>query len=322
MKTAPRAILFFFLFLACPFTAAFSFEGPFQARNLYPIFLHANQPYLEKAEMENSASLSLSHSSTYTVDSSADWDVNLDMEITSLNFTYRRILRDFIEFDLDVPVLVIGEGFMDGFLESYHSTFGFADYGRSRRPNNEFLYEIKKDGVLLVKGHSDTKLGDVRLALKKSLISLNGLALSVKGDVEVPVGNAKEGYGNGSLDAGAAVLLDMRITDRLMSYWSFGAVFPGDVKGHETIDLRNFIYGGGAIEADAGKGFGLLVQVMGQSSFFPETGVEAVDGEAVMITFGGRYHKGGNSFDLSLTEDLNVSGSPDFIANLTYKMEL
>jgi len=66
----------------------------------------------------------------------------------------------------------------------------------------------------------------------------------------------------------------------------------------------------------------LLVQVLGQSSFFPETGVEAVDGEAVMITFGGRYHKGSSSFDLSLTEDLNVSGSPDFIVNLTYKMNL
>jgi hypothetical protein len=80
-------------------------------------------------------------------------------------------------------VLILGAGFMDGFLEEYHDTFGFSDYGRSERPKNEFLYEVKRDGALIIQGKSGVRLGDIRLALKKSLISSDDFGLSVKGDV-------------------------------------------------------------------------------------------------------------------------------------------
>ena len=41
-----------------------------------------------------------------------------------------------------------------------------------------------------------------------------------------------------------------------------------------------------------------------------------------MIVFGGRYKKGTKSVELSLTEDLSESGAPDFIVNLTYKVNI
>jgi len=323
VKAFCRALVCILLILMCSLSAAYSLEGPFQVKNLYPIVLHADQPYLEKAGIESSMSYSLSHSSTYTVQSSGHWIIDLDMEVTELNFRYKRIIKDVVEFDMDVPVLVIGGGFMDSFLEDYHRTFGFGDpYGRSQRPNNEFLYEVRRDGDLIIKGKSGTRLGDIRLALKKSLLASDGFTFSVKGDVELPVGNAKEGYGNGSLDAAVSVLLDKKITDSIMTYWNLGAVFPGDVRGHENLNLKNFIYGGACIEAGVGKGFSLLVQVLGQSPVYPETDLLAVDRDAWLLVFGGRYKTGKRSFDLSLEEDINTSGASDFILNLTYKMNL
>ncbi len=306
-------------FLSYP---ALSFEGPLQVNNLYPIFLHADQPYMEKAGMESSMSYSLSHSSTYTVQSSGHWDIFLDMELTELNFRYKRIIKDVAEFDMDVPVLIVGGGFMDGFLAEYHSAFGFPDYGRSARPENDFLYEVRRDGNLIVKGRSGIRLGDIRLAVKKPLIASDGFGLSVRGDVELPVGNAKEGYGNGSIDAGLALLLDKRITDRIMTYANLGAVFPGDVRGYEKVDLKNFVYGGAGVEAYIGKGVSFLVQLQGQSQVYPETDLSAVDRDAWLLVIGGRYKTGKRSFDLSLTEDINTSGAPDFILNLTYKLNL
>jgi hypothetical protein len=323
MRTAWKAFLFSVLLLSLLPAPAFSFEGPFQVKNLFPIFLHADQPYLEKAAMENSLSFSLSHASTYTVQSSADWVIDLDMETTELDLRYKRVISGLAEFGLDVPLLVTGGGFMDGFLEDYHRGFGFGDpYGRSQRPHNKFLYVVKKDGRLVVEGKSGTGIGDIRLALKKPVMSSDDFTMSIKGDVEIPVGNAGTGYGNGSTDAAVALLLDKKITRRVMSYWNIGAVFPGDVKGHEKIGLKNFIYGGGAVEADLGKGFSLLVQVEGQSPIYPETDLLAVDRDAWLLVFGGRYQKGKGSFDLSLTEDINTSGAPDFILNLTYKIKL
>jgi hypothetical protein len=318
-----RALAVVLLILMGAFSGAYSFEGPLQVKNLYPIFLHADQPYLEKAGIESSISYSLSQSSTYTVQSSGHWVIDLDMEVTELNLRYKRIIKDVVEFDMDVPVLVIGGGFMDGFLESYHSTFGFGDpYGRSQRPDNEFLYEVRRDGDLIIKGRSGIRFGDIRLALKKPLITFDGFALSVKGDVELPVGSAKNGYGNGSVDAGVCVLLDKKVTERIMTYWNVGAGFPGDVRGYEKVNLKNYIYGGAGIEGAVGENLSLLVQLQGESPIYPETDLKAVDRDAWLLVFGGRYKTGKRSIDLSLTEDINTSGAPDFILNLTYKRNL
>ena len=317
LRTAALTIL-----LVCPLTAFSSSEGPLQIKNQFPIFLHVNQPYLEKAEMESSISYSLSHSSIYTVQSSGSWIMNLDMEITELNFRYKRIFNDFIEIGLDIPVIYIGAGFMDGFLESYHDTFGFPDYGRSARPNNDFLYSVMRDGNLIVQGKSGFGLGDIRLALKKPLITSDSLNLSIKADVELPVGDAKKGFGNGSRDAGLSVLLDKSIGEKVVTYWNFGGVFAGDVKGHQTLDIKDFIYGGVAVEAHINEKLSLLAQVMGQTAIYPKTDLLAVDRDSWMLALGGRYHVAKGSLELSLTEDINTSGAPDFIFNLTYKAEL
>lgn len=297
-----------------------SFEGPFQVKNLYPVFLHADQPYLEKASVESSMTCSLSHSSTYTVDESDNWLIHLDMEITEINFRYKKVIKNSVEFGLDIPVLIIGGGFVDGFLKEYHETFGFNDYGRSQRPNNEFLYEVRRDGDVIIEGRSGTRIGDIRVALKTPLISSDAFNVSIKGDVEIPVSSARQGFSNGSLDAGASILADRRITEKILTYWNFGVVFPGDVRGHERIDLKNFIFAGAAVEVDAGESISLVTQIQGQSSVYPETGLRAVDRDAYLIMFGGRYRKAEKSVELSLTEDLSTSGAPDFIVNLSYKM--
>jgi hypothetical protein len=310
-------------------SAVYSFEGPLQVKNQYPIFLHAIQPYLEKASMENSFSASLSHSSTYTVQNSSssessrtDWIINLDMEITELNFRYKRIIKDFVEFDMDIPLLGFSDGFMDSFLDAYHSTFGLSDYGRSKRPLNDFLYEVRRDGSLIVKGETGVGLGDIRLAVKKPLVLSDGFSLSIKGDVELPTGSAKRGYGNGSVDAGISILLDKSVSDFIMTYWNFGAVFPGNVRGYQKVDLEDFVYGGVVVEVALGKNFSFLAQLQGQSAIYPDTDLLAVDRAAYLLAFGGRYNTGKGSFELSLTEDINVSGAPDFIITISYKIKL
>lgn len=313
------AILLIMPSLSC---IAEAFDGPLQVKNLFPLFLHAGQPYLEKAEQESSMSYSLSHSSTYMVGQSDRWDIGLDMEITELNFRYKRIVKDLFEIGMDIPVLATGSGVMDGFLESYHDAFGFPDYGRSDRPDNEFLYEVNRDSETVIKGSSRVRLGDIRVGIKKALLSSGGLTLSIRGEVELPVSSAQRGFSNGSIDTGAALLLDGRITDSVMTYWNIGAAFPGDVKGHETIDLKDYVYGGAAVEAQVSTSVSLLAQVMGQTAVYPETGIPEVDRDAWMVAFGGRYSSGQRVFELSLTEDINTSGAPDFIVNLTYKFSL
>jgi hypothetical protein len=309
------------LLLACP-VAAVELAGPFQVKNQFPIFIYADQPYLEPAAMSDSFSVSLSHSSLFVMEDSSAWSAHLDLELTELNFRYRRTVPGGIELGVDLPFLRATAGFLDRPLGWYHRAFGFPDYNRNTRPDNAFLYELRRNGMPVVMGENDkADIGDVRVAAKKQLVA-GDLTVSVMGTVELPTGNAKAGYGNGSVDAGVALLMDRRLGQDAGWYANLGAVFPGDLKGYQTVRLRNYGYVGTGLEALAWPSLSLIGQVSVQTSPYPRTDISQIDRAAMLLVLGGRYYAERGSFELSLTEDLNTSGAPDFILNLTWKMRL
>lgn len=319
-----KAIVFLISFLFCISIPVIThaFEGPLKVRNQFPLFLPADAPYLEQAMTESSFVIGLSHSSIYLVGNSTEWDMGLDMELTELNLRYRRNIRDFIEIGIDLPILSFNSGFMDGFLEGYHDAFGFPDYGRSDRPDNEFLYEVRRDGVLIIRGEGGhTGFGDMRLTLKK-LILKEDPVISIRADIELPTGDAKKGYGNGSVDTGIAVMLDKNLGEKNKAYLNLGIAFPGDLKGHETVKLKKFVYGGAGIESEVWEHVSLLAQLFFQTSPYPDTDISEVDRTAVLFSLGGRYTSGNDGFEFSFTEDPNTAGAPDFTVNILYKRSL
>ena len=318
MKKLIGLFITFLAFLSFS-SIAYSFDGPLQVKNQFPLFLHINQPYLESASTETSLSMNLSHSTINLVRNSSEWSMGLDMEITELTFRFRKNIQDFIELGVDVPFLSFSSGFMDGFINSYHETFGFPDYGRSIRPTNKFLYEVRRNGVLVIKGESGKiGIGDIRLTAKKVILN-NDPVISLKGDVEFPTGNAKKGYGSGSIDAGISALFEKKLSEIFKTYLNFGVIFPGDLKGYETVKLKTFAYGGAGIESAIWKNFSLLGQVLVQGSPYPKTAIPSVDRTAVTLSLGGRYSSGNNSLEFSFTEDPNTAGAPDFTVTFSFK---
>lgn len=300
---------------------AFPFEGPLQVRNQFPPFLIADPPYLERASYDNSFSASLSHSSTFMVRNADKWSVNIDLETTELNLRYKRVVADFLELGVDLPILSFNSGFMDDFLKSYHDTFGFSDYGRSSRPENQFLYKLRKDGHVVINGKAGRiGLGDIRLTAKKAILE-GDPCLSVMANLEFPTGQASAGFGNGNIDGGVAILIDKDLGEKVRVYFNFGGVFPGDLKtdNDNSLNLRSFLYGGIGVEAAFWKNFGLLGQAMFQNSPFLRTGISSMDRISALVAIGARYNTGSNSLELSLTEDPNTAGAPDFAMNLSYK---
>jgi hypothetical protein len=316
-----KKFLLLSIFLLCisfP-SRAHPFDGPLQVKNQFSLFINVSAPYLETASIENSLSASLSHSSVYLVRESSEWSMGLDMEITELDIRFKKNIQDFIELGVDLPFVSFSSGFMDDFLKGYHDAFGFPDYGRSNRPENEFLYEVRRKGVLIIKGKNGRiGLGDIRFTFKKPILKADP-AISIKGDIELPTGDAKEGYGNGSIDAGIAALIEKKLGEKFKAYGNLGIVFPGELKGYEKVELREFIYGGTGVEAAFWRNLSLLGQVFVQGSPFPKTGIPSLDRIAVLLTLGGRYYSGKNSLEFSFTEDPNTSGAPDFSLNFSFK---
>jgi hypothetical protein len=300
--------------------SASPFEGPLQVKNQFPLFLHIDAPYLESASAGNSFSSSLSHSSVFMVKSSQEWSVNLDMEITELDLRYKKMIGNLAEFGIEVPVLDFGSGFMDDFLNSYHKFFGFPDYGRSTRPENSFLYEVRRNGSLVIRGENGhIGLGDIRLTAKREIIGPDPV-ISIRAEIELPTGDASRGYGSGSFDTGVTLLADKRISEKIMTYWNLGVVFPGKLKAQESIPLKIFGHAGAGIEADIWKHISLLAQILFQNSPFPKTEISSIDRVSALLTLGGRYSSGRKSLEFSLTEDPNTAGAPDVTLNLAYKL--
>jgi hypothetical protein len=141
----------------------------------------------------------------------------------------------------------------------------------------------------------------------------------VKVDVELPTGDAKRGFGNGSFDGGAAVLIDQQLSERAKLYGMGGIVLTGDLKAYERISMQDYLYGGAAFEYKLTKGLRAVGQLFVQSSPFPETNIGEVDDTAFLLSLGLTYLKGKTSFTFAFSEDLSHSGAPDFTVSLIVK---
>jgi hypothetical protein len=84
--------------------------------------------------------------------------------------------------------------------------------------------------------------------------------------------------------------------------------------------MRTYYYAGFGIEAAWWERFSVIVQSMVASSPYPDTGIREVDWPGVLLVFGGRYSFGSSGLEFSLTEDPDTAGAPDFILNVTGKM--
>lgn len=158
------SIFFLTALIVALYSPAAAFEGPLQLKNQFPLFLSLNPPRLESAKTGNAFYAGLSHSSVFMTRRSSEWSVDLDMEVTELAFTFRKDISGVFEIGVEVPFISFESGFMDSFLESYHNAFGFPDYGRSSRPENQFLFEVRRNGATVIKGkNGEISIGDVRL---------------------------------------------------------------------------------------------------------------------------------------------------------------
>ncbi len=325
MTSCKRSLVLFLfvlpVLLAGPQGRASAFGGPLEVRNSLPLFLSAGSPLLLSAECGDSLSFDLAYSSTYVVGSSPHWSFNIDLEASVLHIAVRKLLGPSTELSLDVPVISYNSGVLDGFLDAYHSAFGFPDYGRSERPRNDFLLKVYRDGAAVVLGRpGEAALGDVRVGIKKAL-SAGDPYMSFYGFVEFPSGDPERGYGNGTLDGSVALLVDKALSDDVMSYLNAGAVFTGDYRGKDvTVSLRDYLYGAVGVEKLLPGAFSFNVQLFVQGSPFGETGVRAMDEVAAVLSLGGRYRMDGKSdLDFSFSEDLSTAGAPDFMVALSWR---
>ncbi len=303
--------------------------GPFPYRNMNPLYLQmgALRPTTATALPTGfiRTDITTAYSSVYNVYSGNGLSENMDMEImrTALNADIGLPLG--IEAGIEVPFLRENGGFLDSFIQKYHSAFGFPNGGRELRPNNQFHAQISQNGATIYQyGTTNFALSDISLRSKWQMLDegVSVPAVSFIGTLKLPTGKPSQGTGSGNVDEGLGVAVQKsfgRLHLFLNAEWFHAGGFPG----LSYMMYHNYMNWMAASEISVGRHTSLMVELYGITPIFKGMGISEWDGPVADLLIGvqGRYPQliAGQEFhwQLGFVEDVYSSGpSVDFSAFL------
>ena len=231
---------------------------------------------------------------------------DLDSEILRLRLRVARDLgpRAFIE--LDAPLGGSYAGFLDGFLDWYHSLLGIRLEERDRRPRDAFLYQLElPDGVLRTRKPSALFLGDVRLAAGLR----HGRRLQTVATIFLPTSTAPAGYGRGTVAVGLVTTARIPLAAPLTYEGSLGlGVTPthGDLSAYQR---TTFVSASSGMRWRFWGRQSLYANLFYHSPYYHGTTAPALDRRDLALDFGWILAtRKGREWRLGLTEDPEPSG--------------
>jgi hypothetical protein len=311
-----RGILAFSIAAGCLLANVSEAGGPLRISNVHPLFIATGNPLLQSAGVEDSIGLFLTYSSLFLLEESEKWSAVLDAETAVLELEFRKRLGGSTEVGLTLPLFSHNSGFLDGFLDAYHDIVGAPNYGRERRPENDFALDLSKDGETVIRGEpGEVAPGDIKLGVKRAL----GSNMGIYGFLDLPTGDPDRGYGSGTVEWGAALLYGEEFPGGLEAYLNAGFVVTDSYEGIGGVELEDYLYGGAGIGWAYSEAVSIKTQLMARGSPF-RTGIRELDTAALVWSMGGWYAFGGGSaLEFSFSEDVNTAGAPDFMVGLGYR---
>jgi hypothetical protein len=330
MGRTARTLFWTALFFFIALNAAAMEASPFFTQNQSPLTAVYGLPFVGEpkapAAGEGSMRLTMDLANNYITGGNAREEITLDGESLRFTLSGRYGIGGRAELGVDVPFWIAGGGFLDGFIEGYHSTFGFPNAGREIAPRNRLLYRYRKDGVTLLNRESSGQgPGDVSLSGAWQLWA--GAEpmryLSIRASLKLPTGDAGALRGSGSTDLAVwlvGVLGHPFSIGRLTLFGAAGAM--GMTKGRVLPDIQRPFVGFGAL----GLGFSpwkwidFKIQTNVHTPFYSDSDLKQLGAPSAQVTLGGALHVSAKtSLDIGVTEDIVVGASPDVVFHLSLR---
>lgn len=257
-------------------------------------------------------------SSEYHEDQAGGESLLLDGETTRLAWRYTQGAGDW-EWGFELPVVHVGGGFLDSFIEGWHDFFGLPNGGREFAPQDRYRYRYERDGaVVLDRGEEGWALGDVRLSAGWAVSE----TMVLRGELKLPTGDEDKLTG-GVL--GGAVWGDWALPFDKASGWSgFASLgLSANQKGDAIEDQQNNLipFGGAGLFYRLIPQLELGAQYVMHGALYDDTEIDALKKPGGQIVFGGRWLGKGWGLDLAVQEDLITNSSPDFSVHLALRLQ-
>ncbi len=323
-------ILFCHIFLAVTlfsatavFGAGFDIE-PFLTANRSPLVQIFGLPSETSASLVSSGnwkiSLSQDIASIYSSHSNAVEEILLDGELYRWNLRGQYGLTDKLEIGIEIPILIQGGGFLDGFIVDWHKLWGLPQGGRDTAPKNRISYRYTKNGVrLLDLDKSSEGVGDISLLsayrLFENNTDLNHTDVALRAQLKLPTGDSSTLAGSGSIDFALFLAASFNQNTEygvLGLFASAGTMLGND--GDILKEQRENIAGFGTVGAGwsptnwiAFKSQCLISSPLYKDSSLPELGKNSA-----LLTIGGTVRlPHAYMLDIGVSEDIAVSTAPD-----------
>jgi hypothetical protein len=260
-------------------------------------------------------------------DSARNERIVLDGETYRLNLAGRMGIGNRLEIGFELPWLFQNGGFLDGFIEDYHRTFGLSQGGRDQAPKDRLLFQYQRSSANRVYvDQSNSGIGDIRLNGGYRLFSddcENPRALALRASLKLPTGDSDDLHGSGSADL-ALWLTASQGWKTASGLWElFGGagvlgMTDGDVLPEQQQDFVAF--------GSLGAGWHplswltLKVQLDGHTAFYQDSDLVELGSNAVQAVMGGTVHfSERTALDLGVAEDLIVKTSPDVVFHVALR---
>lgn len=220
-----------------------------------------------------------------------------------------------LELELEVPFGLATGGALDSFVIHWHDAFGFAQGGRDLAPRNEFDVSARVGGqdLMDVEAH-ELQMMDLPIGLRAQVLGDQRGGLALRAMLELPTGDQRAGFGNGTLDAALGAVADWRLGDvTVFAHGHYGWVGDSDAARAANFRLRDvYAYGAGA-SAHVWPWLSLHLQLERESSVWRDFGFARAADAQLLLWGGFRIATGCEShLELGIGEDLSTYVAPDF----------
>ncbi|HKT59066.1 MAG TPA: DUF3187 family protein [Gemmatimonadales bacterium] len=233
-------------------------------------------------------------------------DYTLDAELLRLRLRVARDLSPAVFVMADASAQGSYAGFLDGFLNWYHSLIGIKLVAREERPENSFLYRLDlPDGISRNRRPSDLYLGDVRLSAGVR----SGSHLQAIATVTLPTSTGPTGYGRGVVAAGLLTTVHAKLAEPWTYEGSLGLGYTpthGDLADYQR---TTFVSGSSGLRWRFWGRQSLYANLFYHSPYYHDTTIPPLDRRELSLDFGWILAtKSGREWRIGMTEDMEPSG--------------
>jgi hypothetical protein len=255
---------------------------------------------------------SLIITNTLNIESSSNEAIHLDYEAYRFNFSYQYGLNDLWNLKLDIPVMYQGGGVFDSSIDHWHEFFGLPRGDRPYVENNLYDIQYSSQGQSLVNlDEASTSLGDIQIAIARTLIEKDHSQLSLWASLKLPTGDKNHLNSNGATDVSAWLAFNQQLLQNWLLNINAGAVLPGE-SNYQQMPLSDYaLYGNVTLGWIVTDNVQLKLQLQGHTSYYENSQLDIL-GDTYFLTFGTTIAINPcQQLDFAMNEDIKVNASPD-----------